>query len=129
MSRQYTTNDSKISNDHSSLSAILDSTTDQIITNDITDPDFYFSKVHGGIRDHPGSKRTWIRLNNEFKGHLIPFSYIADKVASCPTCQKIRLNMVSDIQPIIKSLNVEHSRSRIGIDTLTITPADKYGNT
>ena len=37
--------------------------------------------------------------------------------------------MVSDIQPIKKSLNVEHSRSRIGIDTLTITPADKYGNT
>ena len=129
MSRQYTTDDSKISNDHSSLSSILDSTTDQIITTDTTDPDFYFSQVHGGLRGHPGSKRTWNRLNNEFKGHNISFTYIADKVASCPTCQKIRLNMVSDIQPIIKSLNVEHSRSRIGIDTLTITPADKYGNT
>ena len=36
--------------------------------------------------------------------------------------------MVLDIKPIIKSLNVEHTRSRIGIDTLTITPADKNGN-
>ena len=115
MSRQYLTNDSEIKNnsplpnDHSSLSAALDSTSDQIITNNITDPDFYFSQVHGGLRGHPGSKRTWNRLNNEYKGHNISFTYIADKVASCPTCQKIRLNMVSDIQPIIKSLNVEHT--------------------
>ena len=129
MGRQYTTDDSKISNGHSYLSAILDSTTDQIITEDITNPDYYFSKIHGGLRGHPGSKKTWNRLNNEYKGHNKPFTYIADKVASCPTCQKIRLNMVSDIKPIIKSLNVEHSRSRIGIDTLTITPADRYGNT
>ena len=134
MSRQYLTNDSEINNsplphDHSSLSAVLDSTSDQITTENITDPDFYFSQVHGGVRGHPGSKRTWNRLNNEYKGHNISFTYIADKVASCPTCQKIRLNMVSNIQPIIKSLNVEHTRSRIGIDTLTITPADKNGNT
>ena len=71
MSRQYLTNDSEIKNnsplpnDHSSLSAVLDSTSDQIITNNITDPDFYFSQVHGGLRGHPGSKRTWNRLNNE----------------------------------------------------------------
>ena len=82
MSRQHTTNDSKISNDDSSLSAILDSTSDQIITNNITDPDFFFSQVHGGLRGHPGSKRTWNRLNNEFKGHNISFTYIVDKVAS-----------------------------------------------
>jgi hypothetical protein len=135
MSRQYSTNDSeinnnsKVPNDHSTLSAILDSSSDQIIKNNITDPDYYFSKVHGGVRGHPGSKRTWTRLNNEYKGHNISFTYIADKVASCPTCQKIRLNMVLDIKPIIKSLNVEHTRSRIGIDTLTVTPADKNGNT
>ena len=58
MSRQYTTEDSKISNDHSSLSAILDSTTDQIITEDITNPDYYFLKIDGGLRGHPGLKRT-----------------------------------------------------------------------
>ena len=135
MSRQYSTNDSeinnnsKILNDNSTLSAILDSSSDQLLTNNIKDPDYYFYKVHGGLRGHPGSKRTWTRLNNEYKGHNITFTYIAEKVASCPTCQKIRLNMVLDIKPIIKSLNVEHTRSRIGIDTLTITPANKNGNT
>ena len=36
--------------------------------------------------------------------------------------------MVLDIKPITKSLIVENSRSRIGIDTLTITPADTNGN-
>ena len=134
MCRQYSTNDSENNNyspppnNQSSLSAILDSATDQIITNDIRDPDFYFSKVHGGLRGHPGSKRTWNRLNNEYKGHNISFTYISEKVASCPTCQKKRLNMVVDIQPIIKSLNVKHSRSRICIDSLTITPMDKNGN-
>ena len=49
--------------------------------------------------------------------------------SSCRPCQKIGLNIISDIQPIIKSLDVERSRSRIGIDSLTITPADKNGNT
>ena len=86
----------------------LNADTDQIITNNITDPDYYFSKVHGGLRGHPGSKRTWTRLNNVCNGHNITFTYIADKVAFCPTCQKIRLNMELDIKPIIKSLNAGH---------------------
>ena len=95
MSRQYLTNDSEIKrnfpflNYHSSLSAVLDSTSDQVITNNIADPDFYFSQVHGGLRGHPGSRRTWNRPNNEYKGYNISFTYIADKVASCPKCQKI----------------------------------------
>ena len=64
MSRQYSTNDSeinnnsKILNDNSTLSAILDSSSDQIITNNITYPDYYFSIVHGGLRGHPVG--TWI---------------------------------------------------------------------
>ena len=104
MSRQYVTdNSNQIMNpitttNESSLSSILDSKTDQILSNESTSPNYYFNKIHCGLRGHPGSKRTWVRLNNEYKGHHLPFSYIADKVASCPTCQKIRLNMVSDIQ-------------------------------
>jgi hypothetical protein len=134
MSRQYSSSDSEINNNsilpnnYSTLSAILDTSTDQITINDKTNPDYYFSKIHGGLRGHPGAKRTWERLNKEYKGHNISFTYISEKVASCPTCQKIRLNVVLDIKPVIKSLNVEHSRSRIGVDTLTITPADKNGN-
>ena len=77
MSRQYSTNDSEINNnsplpnDQSPLSTILDSATDQIVTNNISDPDFYFSKVHGGLRGHPGPKRTWNLLIIEYKGHNI----------------------------------------------------------
>ena len=131
---QYSSSDSEVNNNsilpnnYSTLSSILDTSTDQITINDKTNPDYYFSKIHGGLRGHPGAKRTWERLNKEYKGHNISFTYISEKVASCPTCQKIRLNMVLDIKPIIKSLNVEHTRSRIGVDTLTITPADKNGN-
>ena len=134
MSRQYTINNIDIPSKNeqslavSILSSVLDSSSDLYVAQDIMTPEYYFSKVHGGQRGHPGSKRTWKRLNNEYKGHNIPFAYISDMVASCPTCQKIRLNMVSDIKPLIKNLNVPHSRSRIGIDTLTMTPIDENGN-
>jgi hypothetical protein len=29
------------------------------------------------LRGHPGAKRTWERLNKEYKGHNISFTYIS----------------------------------------------------
>ena len=63
MSRQYSTDNTSttLNNEKSTLlssSSILDTKSDQIRTNDTKDPDYYFSKVHGGVRGHPGSKRT-----------------------------------------------------------------------
>ena len=36
--------------------------------------------------------------------------------------------MISDIKPLILHNKPPHSRSRIGVDTLTVTPIDSYGN-
>ena len=91
-------------------------------------PNYYFEKVHGGRRGHPGAKRTWTTLNLEYPSHKIPFATICDMIASCPTCQKIRIGMISDIKPLILHNKPPHSRSRIGVDTLTVTPIDSYGN-
>jgi RNase H-like domain found in reverse transcriptase len=110
MSRQY------------SLSS-LDST-----STDDNHPLSIFSLVHGGRRGHPGAKKTWSLLNSEFPGHSISFAIVSDMVASCPTCQKIRLGMVLDIPPLVRHLKPPHMRSRIGVDTLTVTPRDKQGN-
>jgi hypothetical protein len=98
------------------------------ITYENTSPASTFSLVHGGRRGHPGAKKTWSLLNSEFPGHSIPFAIVSEMVASCPTCQKIRLGMILDIPPLVRHLKPPHMRSRIGVDTLTVTPPDKQGN-
>jgi hypothetical protein len=92
-------------------------------------PKDLFDKVHGGRRSHPGELRTWKALCKEFPGHGISMQTIYDFVRQCPVCQKIRQTAVPDIQPLTLHLKPPHARSRIGVDVLTITPTDTYGNT
>ena len=54
---------------------------------------------------------------------------VEDFVSTCPICQKDRIGMTEGIQPLVRHIKPSHQRSRIGIDRLTITPTDKYGNT
>ena len=103
-------------------------TTTPVKSNSTYTPEHLFKQVHGDRRGHHGAKRTWTALNTEFPGHNIPFSTISDLIASCPTCQKIRIGMTSDIKPLILHNKPPHIRTRIGVDTLTVTPADKKGN-
>ena len=32
------------------------------------------------------------------------------------------------LEPVYRNLSAPHTRKRVGVDTLTITPADKHGN-
>jgi hypothetical protein len=41
---------------------------------------------------------------------------------------KDRLGMLDTIDPIVRHLRPPHPRSVVGVDTLTVTPADKDGN-
>lgn len=87
-------------------------------------------KVHGARAGHHGERRTWALLNDVFPGHKIPYRVVADFVACCPICQKDRLGMMPmDMLPeIIRHHKVPHARHTVGVDTLTVTPADKFGN-
>ena len=85
--------------------------------------------IHSGRSLHPGVRRTWLALNYFYPGHRIPHKVVEDFVASCPICQKDRLRMNDSIQPINRHLKPAHARSIIGVDTLTVTPTDKFGNT
>jgi len=95
---------------------------------DIHPPEYYLEQVHGGRNMHKGARRTWLALNKHFPGHKIPFAFVAEWVMSCPRCQKDRLAMTNGIEPIVRHLKPPHQRSRIGVDRLTVTPADERGN-
>lgn len=84
-------------------------------------------KVHGGRMGHHGARRTWLTLNKYFPGHRIAYKVVEDFVSSCAICQKDRLGMYDAIAPIYRTLKSGHKRKAVGVDTLTVTPADKSG--
>jgi len=88
----------------------------------------YLRQVHGGRMPHYGAKRTWKLLNKHFSGHQVPVRVVQYFVAECPRCQKDAHQLVNDIQPAVWTLLPGGNRERVGIDSVTITPADKDGN-
>jgi hypothetical protein len=92
-------------------------------------PEELLRRVHGGRMGHHGARTTWKLLNEHFPGvHRIPYRVVQEFVANCAVCQKDRLGMVDTLEPVVRHLKPEHKRSVVGVDTLTITPADKNGN-
>ena len=87
-----------------------------------------FKKVHGGRMGHMGARRTWLALNKHFPGHRIPFRIVEELVSDCAICQKERLGMETALKPIYRTLKTGTRRKRVGVDSLTITPVDKNGN-
>ena len=77
---------------------------------------------------HRGARRTWLLLNQHFPGHTIPFRVVLEFILTCPICQKDRLGMINRIQPVVRVLKPPHPRYVVGVDTLTVTPADQAGN-
>ena len=86
------------------------------------------AEVHSGRGLHPSAKQTWLRLNKNFEGHHIPFKAIQEFCENCPRCQKDRRSWTVGIKRIERLLISESNRVRIGIDTVTVTPADEDGN-
>ena len=92
-------------------------------------PEEMFAEVHGGRKLHFGARRTWVRLNQRFPGHRIPFRQVQQMVADCSLCQKDRLGMEGYVEPIYRHLKPDYVRKAVGVDTLTVTPVDDRGNT
>ena len=72
-------------------------------------------------------RKTYKVLCAKYPGHQIPQRLVAEYIAECPECQKIRHSMNDRFQPLLRTNHVEHHRQMIGIDGLTITPADIHG--
>lgn len=91
-------------------------------------PEELLAQVHGQRMGHHGARKTWKALNEHFPGHRVPYRVVEEFVAACPTCQKDRLGMTEALQPVYRSLKPSHKRKMVGVDTLTVTPPDKWGN-
>ena len=85
--------------------------------------------VHNGKVGHMGARVTWLRLNEQFPGHHIPFRTVQEFVAACENCSKTRLSMRDRLDPIIRTLKPPESRTAIGIDAVEITPHGEDGHT
>ena len=83
--------------------------------------------VHGNRNGHLGYRATYLALCKQFPGHQVPQRLVADYVAECPVCHKIRHTMNNKFTSIVRTNNVDHHRKRIGLDGVTITPMDKHG--
>ena len=81
-------------------------------------------KVHGGRSGHWGVRQTWLDLNRLYPGHRIPYKLIYDFVMSCSVCQKDRLRKLDNIRPVTRHLHQDRPHRVVGIDHLTVTPAD-----
>ena len=77
---------------------------------------------------HHGVRKTWLALNKHFPGHRIPIRLVEDFISRCAICQKHRLGMQDALTPVYRTLKPDSKRKRVGVDTLTIIPVDKFGN-
>lgn len=108
--------------------SILDTVTSVLSTVASDQLDIVLREVHNARTGHWGIHKTMSRLDELYPGHQIPYKVVADYINRCSICQKDRLGMVNSLKPIVRHLKPPHQRSTIGIDDLTITPADEYGN-
>lgn len=88
------------------------------------------STVHGGRKFHLGAAETWFRAKQLFPDAHISLDSVRKFVKEeCPMCQKTRDTGVKGLPEQYLTLKPTHYRRAVGIDHLTITPADHNGNT
>ena len=85
--------------------------------------------VHGGRSLHFGASETWKRAKDKFPSARITIKAVREYVQECPLCQKTRDVGIRRLKPRTLHLKRPTYRSAIGVDHVTVTPADKHGNT
>jgi phospholipid-translocating ATPase len=82
---------------------------------------------HDDRSGHLGIKRTWHLIQQRYPEAGISMQMVADFVTECSVCQKVRTDLNTPIQPVVRHLAQPHHRSAIGIDVLSL-PQDDNGN-
>ena len=90
--------------------------------------DSMLNEVHGGRCLHYGASRTWARVKQRFPNAKISIEDVRTYVRECPLCQKMRNTGIGGLPAQTLSLKPDAYRRTVGIDHVTITPADKHGN-
>jgi len=105
----------------------LDSDSD-MVTSGVFDSDSILNQVHRGGMFHYGPLKTWHLLGKYFPGPKIPYAKVLEFCLECGRCQNDKKAWVQDIKPVIRTVIRDNHRSRLGIDTISITPADEDGH-
>ena len=104
-----------------------ESAVEESVPVNITDSDSMLKQVHGGRIFHYRPRKTWQLLGKYFPGRKVPYSKVMEFCRECGRCQKDKKAWVQDIKPVVRTVIPETHRSRLGIDTLTISPAHEDG--
>jgi hypothetical protein len=110
------------------LSRMYPLSTDAVVASITEKPSLQdmFHAVHGGRSLHHGAKRTYLALCSRYPGHGISLRVIQDLVSECPICQKDRIPLATIPHNHVLQTLMHHKRT-IGIDHVTVTPADEDG--
>ena len=85
-------------------------------------------RVHNSRAGHRGIKATMYFLDKHFPGHGISQLQVDDFISTCITCQKDRLTMKTARQAVVRHIKPPHQRGAVGVDILSFSPPDKFGN-
>ena len=85
--------------------------------------------VHGGRSMHFGAYTTWKRAKELFPDADIPLEAVRTWVRECPACQKLFGDHIHGLPQKTLSLKNLDPRRVVGIDHVSISPTDKFGNT
>lgn len=108
--------------------AANDDVTEELVVEQLSQIEM-LNRVHNARVGHSGIKTTHKRLNELYPGHGLSIKQIDDFISNCATCQKDRLTMTTALKPVIRHIKPPHARSAVGVDTLSISPPDRYGHT
>ena len=87
------------------------------------------AQVHGGRNMHFGAYETWRRAKLAFPKAKISQQAVRIFCKECPICQKMRDTGIKGLPEQILTLKPPTYRRTVGVDHVTVTPADKNGNT
>lgn len=107
----------------------LTPSTDLLLTDSTPTFEEIMREVHGNRAMHNGVATTWKAAREQYPTAHITMEAVREWVKNCAMCQKTRDVGIKGLQERILSLKPDTYRRIIGIDHVTMTPTDEYGNT
>ncbi len=101
----------------------------RVIEDDELSFEAIMQSVHGGRSLHFGAAETWRRAKEQYPTAHIAIEAVRNYVKECPLCQKMRDTGIRGLKEQTLSLKPLQYRRVVGIDHVTVTPADIHGNT
>ena len=100
-----------------------------LLTESIPTFDEIMNEVHGNRAFHTGVATTWKAAREAYPTAHITMEAVREWVKNCAMCQKTRDVGIKGLRERILTLKPDTYRRIIGIDHVTVTPMDEFGNT